>query len=236
MNEQEAKPTLSVIIPALDEEANIAAAVQEVIQAIGDRFADYELLLFDDGSQDQTGRIMDELAAGNAHIRVTHNPQPRNVGGVYKQGLAMASFDYLTWVPGDNENPASALIGPFDAIGSADIVVPFTANPHVRTWRRRLASRVYVVLLNVLFGRRLKYYNGTAIYRTKDLRSITINTDSFAFQSEVLIKLLRAGRSYVEVGIEIQPRGGRNSKALRVANLINVFVSIGRLVREIHFQ
>ena len=64
-------------------------AVREAAAAMGDRFRDYELLLFDDGSTDRTGAIMDELAAADpAHIRVTHNPAPRNLGGVYKQGIA----------------------------------------------------------------------------------------------------------------------------------------------------
>src|SRR5262249_34356754 len=49
------KPTLSVVIPALDEEANIVDAVKETLDALGDRFSDYEILLFDDGSRDRTG-------------------------------------------------------------------------------------------------------------------------------------------------------------------------------------
>ena len=57
------RPTLSVIIPALNEEANIAAATEEVTKTLAGRFEDYELLLFDDGSQDRTAEIMDRLAA-----------------------------------------------------------------------------------------------------------------------------------------------------------------------------
>ncbi len=49
------KPTISFVIPALNEEANIANAVREAVAALGDRFRDYELLLFDDGSTDRTG-------------------------------------------------------------------------------------------------------------------------------------------------------------------------------------
>ena len=102
--------TISVIIPALNEEANVVATVNEVLTALGDRFEDYELLIFDDGSHDRTGELMDDLAKTNPRIRVTHNDRSRNLGGVYKQGIALARFDYLFLVPGDNEITGSALI------------------------------------------------------------------------------------------------------------------------------
>jgi glycosyltransferase involved in cell wall biosynthesis len=145
------RPTISFVVPALNEEANIADAVREAVASMGDRFSDYELLLFDDGSTDRTGAIMDKLAAADPrHIRVTHNPSPRNLGGVYKQGIALARMDYLLMVPGDNENPGHALQAPFDAIGRADIVLPYPVNSQVRGSARHLVSRTYVGLRPVL--------------------------------------------------------------------------------------
>jgi dolichol-phosphate mannosyltransferase len=230
------RPSLSVIIPALNEEADIAAATEEVIKTVGGRFADYELLLFDDGSTDRTGEIMDQLASQNSRIRVTHNTQSHKYGGVYKQGVGMARFDYVLMVPGDNENPSGAVLPVIDAIGKADMVIPYTTNTQVRPMVRRIVSRAYTMLINFLFGQRLKYYNGTFICRTADLRSITITSDSFAYQSEVLVKLLRAGKSYVEVGIQIAPPPGFSSNALKLSNLIGVVKAIFCLFGEIHFQ
>jgi len=229
------KPTLSVIIPALNEEANIAAAVQEVLLAVGDRFADYELLLFDDGSRDQTGAIMDKLAAGNPHLRVTHNAAPRNLGGVYKQGVALARFEYVTWAPGDNENPAGALVPVYEAIGKADIVVPYPANMRDRPLARQVVSRSYTLLMNLLFGHWLPYYNGTAVFPASSLRRIEIRTSSFAYQSEVLVKLLRLGKNCVTVGINIQPRPDRPSKAFRWRNVVTVLKAVVCLFGEVHF-
>ena len=226
--------TISVIIPALNEEANILSAVDAVIAALGDRFEDYELLLFDDGSQDRTGELMDRVASANPRIRVTHNERPRNLGGVYKQGIVAARFEYLFLVPGDNEITDSALVRTLDAIGKADIVIPYPTNMHIRPWIRRIGSHGYTFLINLLFGRRLNYYNGTVICRTADVRTIVIRTDSFAYQSEALLKLLRAGKTYVQVGIEIRPLPGRRSNALRLRNLVAVCKAVWHLVVEIH--
>lgn len=233
MNRTLTKPTLSVVIPALNEEAHVADAVREITHAVEGRFADYELLCVDDGSTDRTGAILDDLAARDPRVKVTHNPTPKNLGGVYKQAIAMARFEYLVMMPGDNENPASALFAPFDAIGKADIVLPYPISQK-RSLFRAVASRGFTTVMNGLFGLHVRYYNGTVIHRVDNLRGIHIETDSFAYQSEALIKLLRAGKSYVEVGIEIEPRGGRTSKALRPKNLIGVGKAIGGLLVEVY--
>ena len=232
------KPTVSFVIPALNEEANIADAVREAVSAIRDRFSDHELLLFDDGSTDRTGAIMDQLAAADPrHVRVTHNPTSRNLGGVYKQGIELARMDYILMVPGDNENPGHALQAPFDAIGRADIVLPYPVNSAVRGWARHLVSRIYVGLLNRLFGLRVRYYNGTVIHRTANLKGLTVKTSSFAYQAEILIKLLCVGKSFVEVPIQIDPpKEGRRSRAFRWKNMVQVGRTLGELFMDIRIR
>jgi glycosyltransferase involved in cell wall biosynthesis len=212
--------------------------VREAVAAMSDRFGDYELLLFDDGSTDRTGRIMDDLAAADPrHVRVTHNPAPRNLGGVYKQGIALARMDYVLMVPGDNENPGHALQAPFDAIGRADIVLPYPVNSDVRGPARHLVSRIYVGLLNRLFGLRVRYYNGTVIHRTANLKDLPIQTSSFAYQAEILIKLLCAGKSFVEVPIRIDPpKAGRRSRAFRWKNMVQVGRTLGSLFVDLRLR
>jgi glycosyltransferase involved in cell wall biosynthesis len=212
--------------------------VREAVAALGDRFADWELLLFDDGSTDCTGAIMDGLAAADPrHVRVTHNPTPRNLGGVYKQGIALARMEYLLMVPGDNENPGHALQAPFDAIGRADIVLPYPLNSGVRGAARHAVSRLYVWLLNRLFGLRVRYYNGTVIHRTANLKTLPLKTSSFAYQAEILIKLLCAGKSFVEVPIRIDPpKEGRRSRAFRWKNVVQVGRTVGDLFVDLRVR
>ncbi len=232
------KPTISVVVPALNEEASIADAVREAVASMRDRFGDYELLLFDDGSTDRTGAIMEELAAADPrHIRVIHNATPRNLGGVYKQGIERARMEYLVMVPGDNENPGAAMQAPFDAIGRADIVLPYPVNSAVRGFGRHLVSQLYLGLLNHLFGLHIRYYNGTVIHRTANLKGLSIKTSSFAYQAEILIKLLCAGKSFVEVPIEIEPpKVGRRSRAFRWKNVVEVGRTLGALFVDIRMR
>ncbi|MCG3149450.1 MAG: Undecaprenyl-phosphate 4-deoxy-4-formamido-L-arabinose transferase [Verrucomicrobiae bacterium] len=227
--------TISVIIPALNEQGNIAGAVTEVLEALGDRFAQYEVILVDDGSTDDTGKIMDQIAASNPHLKVIHNLQPSNFGGAYKKGLAAAAMEYVVMIPGDNQFPSSSIVKVLERIGKADIVVPYTSNQQIRTRGRRIGSQVFTRLLNFLFRLRLRYYNGIVVHRTHLVKSITITTDGFAYQAEALIKLLRAGHSYIEVATEITERATGRSAALRPKNLILVMQTIRHLIGEIYF-
>lgn len=224
------RPGITIVVPALNEAANLAAAVARCGAVARQHFPDHEIVVVDDGSTDETGRIADGLAAADPRVRVVHHDRPRNLGYAYKAGVARARFEYVLMFPGDNEGSDEQLHAVMGRAGSADIVVNYISNAEVRSWRRRLVSRAFVALMNALSGFRLRYYNGTVLHRTGLVRSITIRTDSFAYQAEALVKLLKRGHSYVEVGTPITPRAGGRTKAFRLRNAIDVGRAVLRLV------
>jgi glycosyltransferase involved in cell wall biosynthesis len=228
--------TLSVIIPALNEEGNLSAAVATALEAIGDRFADYELLIFDDGSADRTGAIADELAAGNPHIRVIHNPRTMGFGYNYSRGVELARMEYVTMLPGDNEIPGAGIRTILGAVGSADIVVPYISTPAVRSGSRRMISAAFVALINLLFGLRLRYFNGPCVHRRSFLRSVPMRTHGFAYMASILVRLIRSGCSYVEVPMQLQARQHGRSKAFKPKNILSVLSTIGELLWEVRIK
>ncbi len=227
------KPGVSIVIPALNEAENLAGAVDRCRRIACQHFPDHEIVVIDDGSTDSTGQLAERLAAADPRIRVVHHDRPRNLGYAYKEGVALAQFEYVLMFPGDNEGSDEQLHAVMSRAGSADIVVNYTSNPEVRPWGRRILTRASVALLNLLFGLRLRYYNGTVLHRTEIVRSITIHTDSFAYQAEALVKLLKAGHSWVEVGTPITPRAGGRTKAFRLKNLVDVGRAVIRLVGDV---
>ena len=188
--------------------------------------------MIDDGSTDGTGAIADDLAGRDARIRVVHHDRPRNLGYAYKAGVALARFEYVIMFPGDDEGSDEQLDAVLSRAGTADVVVNYISNPEVRPWSRRVVSRAFVALVNTLLGLRLRYYNGTVLHRTALVRAIEIRTDSFAYQAEALVKLLRAGHSYVEVGTPISARVAGRTKAFKLKNAIEVGRTVLRLRRE----
>lgn len=228
--------TLTVVVPAYNEEAHVADAVAEARKAVAGRVDDWEIVVVDDGSADSTPTIVDRLAADDPRVRAVHNRPNRGLGGAYKAGVAAARCAHVMMVPGDNAHPAAGIVPIVERIGEADIVVPYVTNAHTRPFARRVVSRAYTTLLNLLFGLRVPYYNGLVVHRTDLLRAITIETDSFAYQAEALVKLLRGGASFVAVGVVIDEGPSHSSTAFRPRNVARVCRTILRLVRDVHFK
>ena len=221
----ELKP-LTFLVTALNEEEHIAATVDTIVAAVEHFSCDYEILVVDDGSTDKTPEIADALAAQNPRVRVVHNPRNLGLGGAYKRGIQHASKQYVMWVSGDNAETADNLINIISHVGEADIVVPVLVAPKTRPWLRRMTSKAFTFVVNSLFNLRIHYYNGSVVHRCDLIRGIDIRTNSFAYQAESLVKLLKRGHSYVEVAYTSATYDGVFSHAMRPKNLLAVFKAL----------
>ncbi len=124
----------------------------------------------------------------------------------------------------------------YSQVGKADVINMVVANPEFRPLYRRFISRSFVVVLNTLFGLRLHYYNGFAIYRSDLVKSIAIPTQGFTFLAEILVLLIKSGYSYIEVPTEHRLRRHGSSKAFSFKNIRDVFYSLISLIWRIHFK
>ena len=225
--------TISLIVPALNEEAVIAAVLEGICKQAEGHFRDYELIALNDGSSDATGEIMEQCAARNSRIRVLHNRPNIGLGASFQKGLKQARFQYVMLLCGDGGLPARSLPAIFSLIGSADLIVPHMTNlRQIKSPARYLISRTYSNLLNLLFGFNLRYYNGLPVYRRSLLDAIRITSSGFGFQAEIVVKLLKSGCTYVEVGVEGAEEKGR-SHALRPRNVLSVSKTLFHLILEI---
>jgi hypothetical protein len=81
-------------------------------------------------------------------------------------------------------------------------------------------------VVNSLFGLKINYYNGSVVHRCDLIRRVDIRTNSFAYQAESLVKLLKQGHSYVEVPYTSATYDGMFSNAMRPKNLFAVFKAL----------
>lgn len=228
------KDTISIVVPARDEEANLEKAVAEMLPAVERQFSDFEIFIYDDGSTDRTGEIADRIAAQHARVSAFHNMPALCLGGVVHEGLKRAGMEYFMYVDGKGATTTEALLRIFGARNEADLVIPFPLNQRERPLGRRLLSRLFVTILNVTFGLKLHYYTHLLLCRTEVARRVEVKTTSYAFQAERVVKLIRSGCSYVEVGVEdrfhIQ---GSRTKAFLAGNILGVAAFYFRLIQDV---
>lgn len=229
------QPVLSIIIPALNEAENLEACVREVVQALPASLP-YELLIFNDGSSDATGAIAERLSREFPVIRPFHNRTPMGLGYNYAKGVERASGKFVVMIPGDNETQMASLSPALEKLGSYDILIPYTSNPQVRPWMRRVLSRCFTALCNLVFGLRVKYFNGPCIHRTELLRSIPLDTSGFAYMLQILVRLIKSGATYTHIPMELRSRASGSSKAFAPRNIVSVVKTFFSLIGEVYFS
>lgn len=231
------KSSISIIIPALNEEKNLEATVETILGAVGDSFSRFEIIIFDDNSSDSTPQIAEELKESNKNIKVIHNPQTMGYGYNFKKGVELAENEYVTIFPGDNDLYEHSILAIFKLIGKADCIISHTTNiPCDRPLPRRIISRSFTIFLNIIFGLDLRYYNGVVIHRADIIKSLPLATYGFAFQADALTKILKSGHSFVEVGIELKGRRYGATKAFKMSNIISVVKTTARLFQSVYIK
>lgn len=230
------KKRISIMVPALNEQDNIEKTVLEIEKGLKGKLDDYEILIFDDGSKDRTGKIADELSKKNRKIKVIHHKSPQGMGSCYREGLAKAKFENYMYIPGDNQFPANALSRMLSKIGTADIIIPYVTNMNIRPLARQILSSSFTLILNLAFGLNVSYYNGTVIHRTDLLKTALPKTDGHAYQAEILVRLLKKGASFTEIGYDMYERKGGKTSAFKWKNVKSVFSSISNLFWEVQLE
>jgi dolichol-phosphate mannosyltransferase len=223
--------SVSFIVPALNEEKVVEQVIREIFSNVNRLIQTYEIILVDDGSTDRTGQIMDALASELAHVQVLHNRPNIGLGASYQRGVREAKYDYVMMLCGDGGLPASSLPPIIEKIGTADIVVPYMTNlKSIKTPLRYFISRSYTQLLNCLSGQKLHYYNGLPVHRRWLLDNTIMTSSGFGFQGEILVKLLKSGHSFVEVGV-LGSETTNKSSVFRPRNLASVTKTVLKLIR-----
>jgi len=220
-------PELSILIPVYNEEAILEAAARAIVQELGARGYRYELILCENGSRDRTPEIGARLAAELPHTAMLRYHEP-NYGGALRAGMRRATGDILVcyeidlW---DLDFVAQALpllerfdivIGSKRARGAADN----------RPFVRRLATRVFNLLLRTLLG-----FRGTDTHGLKAMRRAAVadiievcETDKDVYATELIVRAQYLGRAITEIPIAVHE--------IRPAP-INIFRRVPRALRQV---
>ena len=173
--------------------------------------------------------LAENLASGNTKITVIHHKRNMGIGYCFREGINNTKKKIVTWLPADGENDPSELIKYLMLLEHVDIVIPFALNVGIRSWLRRFLSATYLWIVNLSFGTMFNYTNGNVIYRREVFKSIQFDSNGFFFQTECLIKALRAGFIFAEVPVRLRQRRYGNSKALTAKSccaLVKEFITL----------
>jgi len=217
---------VTIIVPAFNEAAAIGGVIDGVRRVQASLDASSELLVIDDGSEDETGRIA--CAAG---ARVITHPYNRGKGAALKTGIAAARGRTIVVVDADGQhNPDDiprllALRPPYDMV-MGDRGQGGGASPLWRTPGKAVLGWV----ANILTGRRIPDLNCglRAVDRHIALRLLPILPNGFSFETTLTVAMLQAGYATTWIPIRVRPRIGIST--VTVFDGFNALMLIVRLI------
>src|SRR3990167_9516766 len=131
-------PSLTIVMPCLDEEENVASSIRRTLAALAGHGIDGEIVVVNDGSTDGTRDIVLQFVRDNQNIRMIEHPRPMGIGASFWDGIGHARKDFVTMLPSDDEGDTDDALLCYYLSRDVDIIVPFIHNACVRSLGRRL--------------------------------------------------------------------------------------------------
>ena len=228
--------SVTLVVVAHNDALGLPPTIDRVYRALSVTAEEFEILIFDDGSSDDTPNVAQALAGRYAELKVVRFDARMGVGHCLAVGCRQAKSNFVVYVPADNTWPQRSYVELFGNIGKADVITSYSGNllTSIPLWRR-LISRTYTMVLNSVFGFGLHYYNGLAVYPAAFLRSITPTSTGFGFQAEALIRALASGYSFLEVGLPVDDANALRSRSITGRNILDAISMVIVLGTRFYF-
>lgn len=226
---------LSVVVPAYNEEYNLEPTIETIFK-VNEKFNHIiKILIINDGSADNTSQVANSLALRYSNIKVLHHKFPKGLGTIFNTALILSEGDYFCLIPGDNQISEEYMYTLFQKAGEVDVVLSYPQNPKIRPMRRQIISKFFVFIYNFLFGLRLKYYNGPALFDLNKLKTIDMSTRFFSYHAEYATRFIKYGYSFTEVGGLLKERRYGRSTALSRLSLLGVIFGTLLLFIDVYY-
>jgi glycosyltransferase involved in cell wall biosynthesis len=223
--------SLSVFFPAYNDAPSLPGLIDKTFAVLQANVRDFEVIVVNDGSYDDTGKVLEELCARHApHMRVVTHFVNRGYGGALRSGFAAASKEFVFYTDGDsqydvNEIP-NLLCRMSEGVGLVNGYKLNRNDPRHRIW----IGRIYNAFARLLFGVRLRDIDcDFRLVRRRLLEEQPLLSTSGAVCVELVRKLELSGWRVVEVGVHHYPRLYGRSQFFRYRSLLITLYELIRL-------
>ncbi len=204
------KTQVSIIIPAYNEAQTIGHLVTEII----DLYPDFEIIVVNDGSTDDTAAVAE--AAGAI---IFNHPYNIGNGGAVKSGIRVATGNVLVFMDGDGQHDPKDIAKLLDYFPDFDMVVGARPMGNQASWGHALAKRVYNWFASYVANFRIQdLTSGFRVVRSDIARNfLYLLPNTYSYPTTITLGVLRNGRSvkYIPLRTKNRQKGKSEIKILK---------------------
>jgi putative flippase GtrA len=198
--------SLSVILPAYNEEALIGQTLCTVMAVLSSWMHDFEVIVVNDGSRDRSADIVAHLATYDRRIRLVNHPVNRGYGAALVTGFESVTKELAFFMDADGQFDIRDLVRFFPLIDEYGAVLGYRRERQ-DTWMRKLNAWGWKRLVRFTFGIHVRDIDcAFKLFRAEFLRTQRLETRGAMINAEMIYKLGRAGYTYTEEGVHHLPR------------------------------
>ena len=219
------KYRISVVIPIYNEEQNINKSLNKLVPLLEKKFPDYEIVLVESGSTDNSASIADNAAKNNRRIKVIHQRKRLGYGNAIRTGLEKCSLDVCIYsdcdLPYDFKNivEATKYIGNYDAVIGYKLGKRESIGRYILSFGGKAFARIF-------FGIKVKDVGFPfKLMRTKLVKRFRLVSDTNFIPVEILLELKKNRAKIKEMPIQYRMRKIGNSKVISYFSIIKDYLA-----------
>jgi glycosyltransferase involved in cell wall biosynthesis len=194
--------SITVFFPCYNDAGTIATMILRSMQTLPKVTDEYEVIVINDGSQDDSAAILDELVQKYQHLRVFHRSQPSGYGGVLRAGFAEARKDWVFYTDGDAQYDVRELSRLVEKVrDDVDMVNGYKIKRH-DPFHRVVIGLAYQYFVKLAFGLVIRDVDcDFRLMRRTIFDHITLESSTGTITFEMVKKIQDAGYRIVEVPV-----------------------------------
>jgi glycosyltransferase involved in cell wall biosynthesis len=224
---------VSIVLPCYNEAPNVADAVRAATGAAQAHAADFEVIVVDDGSTDDSARIAAQIADSDHRVRLVVHPNNRGYGGAVRSGLRAARMPWVLLTDADLQFDLRELEAFVPLASEADLIAGWRIDrrdpPH-----RRLNAAAWNWLMRRRFELPVRDVDcAFKLVRRDVLEQLPLTSSGAMISTELVVRAVAAGAIVREVGVHHLPRVAGESSGANPRVVIKAFRELGRVHGEL---
>lgn len=215
---------ISVFLPAYNEEENIQKTVLDIDKVLKEISQDYEILVINDGSVDETGQIVRNLSKKNNKIRLINHSKNKGYGGAIKSGLYNVRYPWVAQMDSDGQFDFAEIKKFLAESKKAGLIIGYRIKRTDNFYRQFMAKMLWLADF-ILFGLNVKDVDcGFKLFKKKIIDIIPkLKTESAITVTEFVVRAKASGFKVAQVGVHHYSRekgeqtGGKPSIIIKAA-------------------
>jgi glycosyltransferase involved in cell wall biosynthesis len=194
--------SISYFCPAFNEEDNLSKVVESAFTALKETGSNFEIIIVDNASVDNTPKIADTLAREIPEVKVIHHSHNREYGGALQSGFKGARNELVIYTDGDNQYDLGDIKTLLSYADKFDAVIGYRLKRHDSGYRI-FQSGVFNAIIRMLFGLKVRDVNCSfKLYKKTVLDQIEISSNSAFIDAQMLIQVKNKGYRIFEVPVK----------------------------------